>query len=217
MRRSRPLRWRIPSAAVRCRRRSPNPARGASVEDPALAELVRKEQDLSKQVNAQLGVYNNLLSVPSEQRDANGVKGIAASIEKLRGDRDKARAEINAKFPAYADLVSPKDPPTVEQIKATLVSGEALLSFYFGSKASFVWAVRKDGAVAFASIPASRRHRGQGEQAAQGAEPQAAMISDIPPFRSRAGARPQLPCCWNRTRPHGHPLKSSFATHGRSG
>ena len=117
----------------------------ASIKDPALAELVRNEQDLGKQVSAQLGLLNNILALPSAQRDEKGVKGLNASIGKLRSDRDKARAEINKRFPSYADLVDPK-PPSVAQIKATLADGEAMLSFYFGRDASFVWAVPKSGA-----------------------------------------------------------------------
>ena len=41
-------------------------------KDPALAELVRKEQDFGKQINAQLGTLNNALS--SNARDENVVK-----------------------------------------------------------------------------------------------------------------------------------------------
>jgi CHAT domain-containing protein len=154
----------------------------ASVKDPALAELVRKEQDLSKQANAQLGLLNNILSLPSSERDEKGVKSVNASIAKLRSERDAARAEINRKFPSYADLVDPK-PPSVDQIKATLASGEALLSFYFGRESSFVWAVPKDGAVAFASIPATSGDiESKVRRLREALEPQAAMISDIPAF-----------------------------------
>ena len=154
----------------------------ASINDPTLAELVRKEQDLGKEVTAQLGLLNNILALPSSERDEKGVKGINASIEKLRADRDKARAEINKRFPTYADLVDPK-PPSVAQIKATLAEGEALLSFYFGRDASFVWAVPKDGAVAFAAIKAtSGEIESKVRQLREALEPQAAMISDIPPF-----------------------------------
>ena len=96
----------------------------ASIKDAALAELVRNEQDLAKQVSAQLGLLNNILALPSAQRDDKGVKGVNASIEKLRSDRDKARTEINKRFPSYADLVDPK-PPSVAQIKATLTDGRA--------------------------------------------------------------------------------------------
>jgi hypothetical protein len=50
-------------------------------------------------------------------------------------------------FPSYADLIDPKA-PTLEDIGAALKPGEALLSFYFGADASFVWAVPKTGPVA---------------------------------------------------------------------
>ncbi|MGV7218937.1 CHAT domain-containing protein [Bradyrhizobium sp. UFLA05-112] len=154
----------------------------AAAKDPALADLVRKEQDLTKQVNAQLGTLNNVLAIPSADRDEKGVQQIQASIAALRSERDKARQEIKQKFPSYADLVSPK-PPSVAEIRATLSENEAMLSFYFGQNGSFVWAVPKSGPVAFAAINARigdietkiRKLR-------EALEPQAAMISDIPPF-----------------------------------
>jgi CHAT domain-containing protein len=154
----------------------------AAAKDPALAELVRKEQDYSKEVNAQLGTLNNVLSLSSEERDEKGVHALNASINTLRAERDKARQEINRKFPAYADLVSPKPPPIAE-IRAMLADGEAMLSFYFGQSGSFVWAVPKAGPVAFATLQASS---GEIEikirKLREALEPQASMISDIPPF-----------------------------------
>jgi hypothetical protein len=154
-------------------------ARGA-VKDPALVDLVRKQQDLSKQINAQLGALNNALS--SEVRDDNVIKATNASLDKLRADRDKARAEINTRFPAYADLVSPK-PPSVDQIKATLADGEAILSFYFGHDASFVWAVPKSGGIAFAAIPATGGDiEAKVRKLREALEPEASTIADIPPF-----------------------------------
>ncbi|WP_342804248.1 CHAT domain-containing protein [Bradyrhizobium sp. CSA112] len=154
----------------------------ASAKDPALAELVRKEQDLGKQVNAQLGTLTNVLSLPSHERDEKGVQAINASINALRADRTKARQEISRRFPAYADLISPK-PPSVEQIKATLADGEAMLSFYFGQTSSFVWAVPKNGPVAFAAIKATSGDlESKVRKLREALEPQAAMISDIPPF-----------------------------------
>lgn len=159
----------------------------AAAKDPALADLVRKEQDLTKQVNAQLGTLNNVLALPSTERDEKGVQQIQASIAALRGERDKARQEIKQKFPTYADLVSPR-PPSVAEIRATLADNEAMLSFYFGQNGSFVWAVPKSGAVAFAAVQAKigdietkiRKLR-------EALEPQAAMISDIPPFDLKLG------------------------------
>ena len=64
------------------------------IEDPALVDLVRKEQDLSKQINAQLGALNNALS--SEVREDNVIKATSASLDKLRADRDNgAAADLN--------------------------------------------------------------------------------------------------------------------------
>jgi CHAT domain-containing protein len=152
------------------------------IKDPALAGLVREEQDLVKRVNAQLGTLNNALALPSDKRDENAVKALQASINKLRAERDKERAEIAKQFPHYADLIAPK-PPSVEQIKAVLKPDEALLSFYFGRKISFVWAVPKNGPVAFAAI-----HASAGELATKihelrkALEPEASTILDVPPF-----------------------------------
>jgi len=122
--------------------------------NPALPELVRKEQDLSKQVNAQFGTLNNVLTLSSAERDEKGVQAINASINVLRAELDKARQEINHRFPAHADLMSPK-PPTVDQIQATLADDEAMLSFYFGQSGSFVWAIPKSGPILFATIKAN--------------------------------------------------------------
>ena len=154
----------------------------AAAKEPALAELVRKEQDLGKEVNAQLGTLNNLLSLPSSQRDEKGVASVKASINSLRAERTKARQEIGQRFPAYADLVAPR-PPSVDQIRATLADGEAMLSFYFGQSGSFVWAVPKTGPVAFAAIHATSGDvESKVRKLREALEPQAAMISDIPPF-----------------------------------
>ncbi|HXW39880.1 MAG TPA: CHAT domain-containing tetratricopeptide repeat protein [Xanthobacteraceae bacterium] len=150
--------------------------------DPALAALVRREQDDAKQISAELGALNNLLSLPSDQRDDQTVRLTNAELAKLRADRGTAQQEIKRRFPSYADLVDPK-PPTVDEIKAALRPGEALLSFYFGQDDSFVWAVPKAGAVAFAAVRSTaidleakiRRLR-------QAVEPQGATVDDIAPF-----------------------------------
>jgi CHAT domain-containing protein/tetratricopeptide (TPR) repeat protein len=151
-------------------------------KDAALADLVRKEQDLTKQINAQLGSLNNVLALPSGARDPGTIKAINASIDKYRAERAKAQQEIARRFPAYDDLIDPK-PPTVDQIRATLAPGEAFVSFYFGREASFVWAIPKVGAIAFASVPATGGELEAMIRKLRAAlEPQAAMVSDIPAF-----------------------------------
>jgi CHAT domain-containing protein len=151
-------------------------------KDSALAELVRNEQNLGKQINAALGTLNNLLALPSDQRDEPTVRATGAAIEKLRADRKTAQQDIKRRFPSYADLIDPK-PPSVDEIKNALRPGEALLSYYFGQNASFVWAVPKDGDVAFASVPATAAElESKVRQLRQALEPQVSMVSEIPPF-----------------------------------
>jgi len=61
--------------------------------------------------------------------------------------------------------------------------GEALLSYYFGQNASFVWAVPKDGDVAFASVPGTAHElEAKVRRLRQALEPQGTMVSDIPAF-----------------------------------
>ncbi len=151
-------------------------------KDPALAALVRSEQDAGKEINAELGTLNNLLSLSSDQRDNATITGINETIKKLRTDRHAARAQIDKQFPAYADLIDPKS-PTVDQIKASLQPGEAMLSFYFGQDASFVWAVPKEGSIVFAPVPVTALElEAKVRTLRKALEPQVTMVSDIPPF-----------------------------------
>jgi tetratricopeptide (TPR) repeat protein len=94
-------------------------------KDPALAKLVRTEQDLAKQISAQLGALNNLLALPSDQRAEQNLRDVNAAIIALRADHDRANTEIKQRFPTYSDLINPK-PPSVDDIKAALRPGEAL-------------------------------------------------------------------------------------------
>jgi hypothetical protein len=159
----------------------------SAAKDPALAELVRKEQDLTKQFDARLGTLNNVLSLPATDRNDKVVAALNASIATLRAQIAQARDEIDASFPSYADLAFPK-PPGMEEIKTTLTSGEAMLSFYFGRSASFVWAVPKHGAVAFAMIKGGRADVDSKVQKLRAAlEPQAALIYDMPAFDLKLG------------------------------
>ncbi len=154
----------------------------ATAKNPALAELVRKNQDLEKQVGAQLGLLNNVLAMPPEQRDANAVKTLQAEIDKLRTARDAAKRELAGKFRDYASLVEPA-PPSVDDVRAVMRADEAFLSIYFGREASFVWAVPKSGPIAVAAIPVTAGAiEGTIKKLREALEPNAAMVSDIPPF-----------------------------------
>jgi CHAT domain-containing protein len=154
----------------------------AAAGNPALAALARKEQDLQKEASAQFGLLNNTLALPPEQRDDKAIGDLRDSIDRLHAEHAAARAEIARKFPNYDSLIEPRS-PSVEQIRAVLKPDEAVLSFYFGGRSSFVWAVPKEGPVAFAEIKASVGNIGAKIKKLRAAlEPNLATIADIPPF-----------------------------------
>jgi CHAT domain-containing protein len=150
--------------------------------DPKLAAALRREQDLRQQIGTQLGQLNSLLALPAAQRDESGVAAMHKDIDNKRAEHLRVRADIDRQFPDYAELIDPKPPATV-QIKEMLKPGEALLSFYFGRDASFVWAISQDGKVEFAALRESAAAIDDKiKKLREALEPQAAMISDIPKF-----------------------------------
>ncbi len=127
-------------------------------------------------------MLDNLLSLPAEQRDDQLVRGVNAEIAKLRAAATAAKLEIDRRFPAYANLTRPGSPP-IPAIQAALRSDEAMLSFYFGRRASFVWAIPKQGAVAFAVIPINADELSQKVGRLRKAlEPDVARVEEIPAF-----------------------------------
>jgi CHAT domain-containing protein len=150
--------------------------------NPALADLVRVAQDSDKQLGAATAAENNLLAQPSGERDEAALKQVQAQIAKLQVTRAEAQKDIAQKFPDYANLTKPA-PPTPQAVQQVLADDEALVSFYFGRFDGIVSVVRKGMPIKIARLGMSA---GQLEtevnKLREALEPQAAMISDIPPF-----------------------------------
>ena len=169
--RSRAVRNALAAAAAR-----------AAARTPALAELARKEQDLDKQIQAQAALISNVLAEPPDQRQGTILKDLQQELDQLRVQRRAARGDIARRFPEYANLVRPA-PATAEDIRAALRPEEALVSFYFGFRGSFVWAMTKTGPVALAALPITAKQLENKVQALRVAlEPSVSLIGDIPAF-----------------------------------
>ncbi len=165
---------------------SANAAR-ATVHDPNLADLIRREQDASKQRNSLFAILNSIQNMPAEQQDPEALDGLRRKIEQLDSARVALLKEIEARFPDYAALIDPK-PMTVEQARSILRPGEALISTYVSGDKTYVWAVPGKGKVAFAAVDL-------GEKALAGAVSRlraaldpgnVATIGDIPAFDVKA-------------------------------
>ena len=160
-----------------------------SVRDPALADLVRREQDARSQINALFALIANIQAAPADQRDDKAAAALRAQVDQLRGNRAKLREEIERRFPDYANLIDPK-PVTLEQARKVLGPDEAMVTFYLGESRSFVWAVPASGAPAFASASLSATQVAAEVQALRRAlEPDASTLAQIPAFDTERAYR----------------------------
>jgi CHAT domain-containing protein len=149
---------------------------------PALAELVRKEQDAKKQIGALHGLLANLLTAPTDQQDPKVMASLRAQIDALRRAREALSEQIAKEFPAYAQLLNPP-PATVEQARAGLRPGEALIATYVARDRAFVWAIPHRGAVAFAATPVGERALESAvTELRKALDPSAKTLGDIPAF-----------------------------------
>lgn len=154
----------------------------ASASDPALAELVRQEQDAQKQVSSLQGMLTNALASPPDQQDPAALRALRVQIDTLRAARARVREEIERRFPDYVNLIDPR-PATVDQARKSLRPNEALIATYVGREQTFVWAVPHTGPVAFAATSATRVDIGRMvAELRKSLDPNAATLGDIPAF-----------------------------------
>jgi CHAT domain-containing protein len=154
----------------------------AAAREPELADLARREQDARARIGALFGGLTNQLAAPSDQRNPAVIAQLRKQIDDLRAARAALAQEIERRFPAYADLVNPK-PATIEQTRAALHPGEALVATYVSAEKTFVWAVPKSGPVAFAAVPLGREAlSGAVKELRKALEPNARVLGDIPVF-----------------------------------
>ncbi len=139
--RGRPLRRVLDEGAAR------NAAR-----TPALANLVREEQDARRNLESRYRRLNALLGQPGGRHEVDLVRALDDEVAALRRKRQALAAEIAQGFPAYAELVRPV-PPTLAEARSALRPGEALISIYTTRDRTLVWAIPHVGEIAFATAP----------------------------------------------------------------
>ena len=62
----------------------------SATQDPVLAQLIRASQDADKQIGAAVATLNNMLTLPTSERDEKAFSGTEAEIARLQAD---ARAD----------------------------------------------------------------------------------------------------------------------------
>jgi CHAT domain-containing protein len=134
---------------------SQSAARAAS-QQADLAALIREDQDRKAEKLSLYGQLLRLSELPAEQRLPKVMDDMRARIAQI----DKLRLEFNAnlqkRFPAYANLIQPKA-PSLEQTRAVLKDKEALINLFSTDRATYVWAVSRDAPTAFTRVAQSRQ------------------------------------------------------------
>lgn len=154
----------------------------ASIKDPALAELARKEQDAQRQIQSLSELQASLAAAPSSQQ----LPGIQAQLKKdvdnLKEKRDDLRKEIARKFPEYADLVDPK-PVTVDRVAKLMQPGEVLVNWYLGDWGSYVWVINNKGLAAASALQVTRSQvAGDVAKLRKSLDPNVSSVDEIPPY-----------------------------------
>jgi CHAT domain-containing protein/tetratricopeptide (TPR) repeat protein len=154
----------------------------AGAGDPALEEAIRREQDAARQIEAIRGVLAESAGRPADQRDARVDAQLTRQVQTLEADRGRLNEELARRFPEYEALRNPR-PPSLADAARALKPDEALVSYFVGREASYVWAVRQGQAPRFAAISMGEAALSREVTALRAAlDPQAATLDEVPAF-----------------------------------
>jgi CHAT domain-containing protein len=126
----------------------------ATLPDVQLAQLARREQDASNQIQSLNKILVRLASAPEGQRLQKVINDMQRDTVRLTGEQAALRKEIAEKFPDYANLVAPQ-PATPADIQRSLSPDEAVIALYHGERRSYVWTITQKE-VGFRIIPVAR-------------------------------------------------------------
>jgi CHAT domain-containing protein/tetratricopeptide (TPR) repeat protein len=115
-----------------------------AVGNNELAQLVRKDQDLTAESDRLDESIIAAVSKPPAQRNASAEDQIRKRIDQIKSERDKLQDVFNEGFPNYVALSKPQ-PLTIEQTQALLADDEALVTIDLDKK-SYVWVITTDRA-----------------------------------------------------------------------
>src|SRR5262249_37041192 len=98
-----------------------------------LAQLVRKDQDLSAEAEVLDKTVIAFVSKPPVQRSSAAEEQVRKRIEAVKVERERLQQIFNERFPDYVALSKPQ-PVSLTDTQALLADDEALLAFDFGDK-----------------------------------------------------------------------------------
>ena len=157
-------------------------ARAAAAYDPELADLVRKEQDLNRQIGGLQETLSDAMMAAPDQLDPRALNALKTEIDSLTGATGATLKVINERFPKYANFTSP-EPVAAAKVREVLHPNEAFISIFSANDKTYVWAVPQNGEPLFAVVPLSRKGLSETVMNLRKAlDPSPSTLGDIPPF-----------------------------------
>jgi CHAT domain-containing protein len=154
----------------------------SNIKDKRLEVLARKEQDLQRRINSLNELLVALSAAPPERQLPAVQTKMRADIESLKAERESVKKEIERRFPEYFDLVEPK-PITVARTAKILKPDEVLITWYFGERKSYVWAIHAAGLHSYAALSLTKADVARDvERLRKALDPGVATVDEVPPF-----------------------------------
>ena len=107
-----------------------------------LAQLVRKDEDLSAESDRMDKNIIAAVSKPPAERSGKAEEQIRKRIDEIKSEREKLQDIFNQRFPDYVALSKPQ-PLSVRDTQALVADDQALIAFDFDAK-SYAWVITKD-------------------------------------------------------------------------
>jgi len=157
-------------------------ARAAAAYDPQLSDLVRRDQDMQKQIQALQENLSDTMMAPPDQQNPKALNTLKTAIENMIRAKKFILDEINRRFPKYANFTVPQ-PVTVDKIRENLQPNESLISIFTADEKTYVWAVPKKGENRFFVTPLGKKELTQMVSHLRKAlDPNPHTLGDIPAF-----------------------------------
>lgn len=122
----------------------------AASGDPELSKLVRQEQDLSQEARTTSETLVYLRFSPDAAGTTQSSETLNSRLQELNSARRALKTEILTRFPEFADFTNPRPMTKIEMAQA-LKPHQALLAYHVTDQKTYIWAMKKDGQLSFAS------------------------------------------------------------------
>lgn len=114
------------------------------VRDPALATLIRQEQDLEREIEDLNAYLVSVLALPVTQRLQVDLAATRARLQAITRERSQLAETLRRRHPDYASLVRPL-PVTLDEVRAALRPTDVFLAITTTEVSTLVWAVPAAG------------------------------------------------------------------------